>query len=744
MTEMFDITMALNLAKHEGVDQETRKNLKRYRKQATNGHQFRTVYCFGDKWEDLRIGRLTPKPYIGLTAFPRNVRAALASKYYWDIDMVNAQPVLLLHIAKQYNLPMPGLTHYVANRESILEELTSQGITRDEAKDLCIATLFGGHRFQHPILPLMTKDLTRLANEIVSDETYSNVYERAQSLSVKEKKNPIFTTLSVVVQDLERRVFFCAKKHLESVNRNVDTYEYDGGMLRRLQGETQMPDHLIPALQEAVATEMGVEILFAFKSLSHTFVFHEGDYDMETRKVYLEMKASFDSKNVRLEDPVCFYCRIDEADDTPGYWKFYKSADFNIKNEQLVLPNKKPFVTVWRADPDAPSYARVGFYPKRELCPNRVLNDFKGFAAEKVDEAVEEPLVLELLRLICESDEAFEYTLNFFAWLVQFPHLRMGVFLLFQGGQGTGKDTWVRWFGEAILGKDVYLNTSGAKLFDRFNNYLRHRLLIHIEEADSVFQVNSEKFKTFLTNTEIEIESKGIDVVKCDRYDSVVLTTQSYQSCVVEADDRRAFIQSVREHPYKGNREWFGKWRDACYKPSAIRWFFNYLMERDLSAFDPIKSRPETRGLVIAKSLSVPSHYCFLENLAFKWPVEFYEPNDERADEVVRIGSKELWDKFVKWSQETGATMGQIRSNMKLVMALEEGCVQGVSRRRGRKGVSFYIEINTLRKWLVDKRFIHEPLHRNVVYPSQCATTATGPSLEILDGEEEGGEGVGV
>jgi parallel beta-helix repeat protein len=49
------------------------------------------------------MGRMFAKGALSLQSFPRAIRATLAHSFYYDIDMVNAHPVILSHLCKSKN-----------------------------------------------------------------------------------------------------------------------------------------------------------------------------------------------------------------------------------------------------------------------------------------------------------------------------------------------------------------------------------------------------------------------------------------------------------------------------------------------------------------------------------------------------------------------------------------------------------------------------------------------------------------
>ena len=89
------------------------------------------------------------RPYVtdslGLTAFRKQVRNTFANKYY-DIDLKNAQVAILCQLCINNKLPVPeALTHYVCNREDVLEDTMKElSISRKDAKTLFLRLIFYG------------------------------------------------------------------------------------------------------------------------------------------------------------------------------------------------------------------------------------------------------------------------------------------------------------------------------------------------------------------------------------------------------------------------------------------------------------------------------------------------------------------------------------------------------------------------------------------------------------------------
>jgi len=90
-------------------------------------------------------GRMFADQGISLVNMDRRTRHFIAGQYYYDIDVVNAHPVFLLHLCKQHDIKHKMLEKLVNNRDeffaSIIDSETKKVAERDIAKrEILIAT----------------------------------------------------------------------------------------------------------------------------------------------------------------------------------------------------------------------------------------------------------------------------------------------------------------------------------------------------------------------------------------------------------------------------------------------------------------------------------------------------------------------------------------------------------------------------------------------------------------------------
>ena len=92
--EIIDINNLNLLLNSDKIDFIQKTFLKKILQNKTNGNKLKTNYNYGRSIRKFQIGRLYSD--IGLQGIERNVRALLAQNNYFDLDIVNCHPVLLL------------------------------------------------------------------------------------------------------------------------------------------------------------------------------------------------------------------------------------------------------------------------------------------------------------------------------------------------------------------------------------------------------------------------------------------------------------------------------------------------------------------------------------------------------------------------------------------------------------------------------------------------------------------------
>jgi hypothetical protein len=347
-SEMFDADMMTLLYRHEGVPTDIKQTLKAYRKKATNGNQVQVVYEFGKQLRGVQKGRVYPTNGLGLQTMRGDIRAALASKYYWDVDVVNAQPHILVALCKKRGWACERLEEYVNNRASKLAEIQAElGCNRDDAKQYCLSILFGGSPYKtiSPYFTELSSELSRIADNVAA--VYSDIYR----VALKEKKNPKASCLATVAQDQERLILLALDGFFKTHGRTFDVLIHDGGLIRKADGETEFPAPLLRAAEAHVLEALDYPIRLEVKPLVHSFQPPASEdteliNDAYAAKRFVELLAD----NLVLDKSGNRYC----FDTTTGLWT---SSDDNLRRWLNVFEKEMTFTRQTENGPRVYDYA---------------------------------------------------------------------------------------------------------------------------------------------------------------------------------------------------------------------------------------------------------------------------------------------------------------------------------------------------------------------------------------------------
>lgn len=271
-------------------------------------------------------------------------------------------------------------------------------------------------------------------------------------------------------------------------------------------------------------------------------------------------------------------------------------ANRTIKVETPSGPKQMPVLPVWMRSTHRREFDRVVFKPggagKREL------NYWQGWAVEAAEGDCQ--LLLDLIRnVLCAGNtEQGDYVIGWLAHMIQKPEELPGVAIVLRGGQGTGKTT----FGEilrALLGQHYVHVASTDAFLGHFNGHLARALLVFGDEA---FWAGEKRqigpLKSLITDSERQIESKGVNQITIDNYTRLVLATNEDHPVPAELDDRRFLVLEASDR-HKGDEAYFAPIYKQLHSGGASA-LLHYLQNYQLEGFSA-RSVPKTSALVKAK-----------------------------------------------------------------------------------------------------------------------------------------------
>jgi len=277
--EVYDVDAMNHLCNYDGLSTDMKTKLKKYKKNRKNINHVQVVYSWGKNMATLKFGRLIG---AGLMEFDKEVRATLADKYYFDLDMANAQPVILSQLCKKNGWACPLLNEYVTYRkEKIAQLMFDMGVSRDECKEFFIQLLFGSKVawvLKHPFMISMTKEMNEIMTNVA--RTYPYILAHCQKIYKKDPskkgKNPEAGCIAHVVQNEERLILMAIDASLKSQGRSMDVFIHDGGLVRKLENELEFPVEIIQCCEKDVMDSLGYQISLVIKSMADKKISFQG------------------------------------------------------------------------------------------------------------------------------------------------------------------------------------------------------------------------------------------------------------------------------------------------------------------------------------------------------------------------------------------------------------------------------------------------------------------------------------
>jgi hypothetical protein len=271
ITERYDITNAKKLLLSDILDEEYKGSLNKYLKKGKNG-RVEVEYTQNE------IGRLNIK-VKGLKegetciaqAYMKGVcKSALCSKYYYDLDMINAHPTFLEHVLKEKGFDCAILSHYNENRDKFFNKMAKKGLDRDSCKTLIIKIFYNGG------IPSFCKD-NNIKPECIPDMIYDLEKELKTNTQELLKRNELLpyrmkaienkgadhynldgTAMSYYLQTIESRCLMALVDILKKKRYMIGALIHDG--LHVVKDERLKNKKILEILEQELQHNTGIKI----------------------------------------------------------------------------------------------------------------------------------------------------------------------------------------------------------------------------------------------------------------------------------------------------------------------------------------------------------------------------------------------------------------------------------------------------------------------------------------------------
>jgi|CoawatStandDraft_6_1074263.scaffolds.fasta_scaffold08157_3 hypothetical protein len=709
LTEYPDKNLINDIFRHPDIYDAERKRIRKYCDIANkNKNKIKIDYVKKTKY-----GRYYPKDgsLISATYMWRKLRSSLFSDTEYDLDIKSCHFQLLINELRKEKFELENLQYLINNRDELFKSFLidedcikqynddnkKDYTKKDVIKKLLTRILYGG------LYENWLKEFNLSDDDVKIPKWYYEVKEDIkQGINVlirRERYNEIniFDDIKLdILQDKkiewdEQQIIDCKKdKRKKPKDFNINDYQ------------VAQPRIIARYFQELESKTIDNTYNFIKKTFNirPTAYCYDGlqyrksdisnidefiDTINKNTDVVFEVKA-FDDKLSdvkKYKDSVFFdadeFKMLFTSSAQQNYFNkyYFKIHSLNgmcylnergslipVKNEKSHFAKINEFWQDYQFDNKIKEYFGIGVYPNKDLCPDRIYNTWEGFDAEKFE--FKEEVSIETLKYHFKvvanyDDKVYEYLLNYFAHLIKKPHIKTGVCLLIQGLQGTGKTTLVENLLKRLMGlKYVYDTDDIDSIVGKFNSAIAGKFMVVLNEATGrdTNQV-VDKIKNIITRTSVNIEYKGIDPFPSIDYCNYAFTTNNIKPISITKDDRRFQILECSDK-YKGNNDYFTKLFASINDDKTIYSFYKFLMERDISKFNPERDRVITEATTDLHNLNKDPIEIFLEHIH----TEEYEKDSNR------IKTRTLYEDFRKHMYEIGyknvcnmPTFGKILKN---------------------------------------------------------------------------------
>lgn len=260
-TEKFNPDAMRALLVHDGISMMEKKKLKQYFRKKMDGNKVRVIYEFGKDYQKSEIGRVYADRGLSLQSMECNIRNALANDIYFDIDISNAHPTILLKMATDYGLECGMLKRYVENKILVRKEVAeAYNVDMSDAKNKLLMAFYLAETKLLPTFPYLFQFKQEL--DVIAKHVCDRNEDLFKMISRKHKHqyNKISSCLSLVLQTEEHRVLLEMDKYFTKKNRNVGVLIYDGCFIEREKGENNFDTDLLRGCEEHIKTTLGYNL----------------------------------------------------------------------------------------------------------------------------------------------------------------------------------------------------------------------------------------------------------------------------------------------------------------------------------------------------------------------------------------------------------------------------------------------------------------------------------------------------
>ena len=633
LLEYASTTRINNLLKSPFIERKVKNQLKKYLKtKATVPDMFIVKYHYSVKSIN-KTGRLVREG----GQFPKEERWYIANGEYFDLDFRVCAPTILSQYYEMNDLKSPNLRSYCEDRDGIIQK---KGVDKR-----FIDTVLNYKNFKSAdkfFIDINADVYKKLIKPMKLD--FPELWNHVKDLKGKDaKQNMEGTFVALVTQTYENRCLMAMHEFFIDKKREVGALIYDGLHLRKHTPDEILDEQLLRECEDYIYEQTGFHMTIVEKPMENSQNFLENVENYAPEHT-VEEDERFDATYAmelygKDEDLFCsymnnFFVKITSEDSIWYCFREARDENYLIRSKKTTdehfanflvdyvsgkRETKKSIFQIWSKMTSMYTLKKIIFDPSfvGEDPLGEDLNLFRGFNAqsipkEKIDYEIIQPIIDHISVLNNDETEPIEYTKNWLALLFQKPNQKNGTALVFNGDQGSGKSLLFDEFvGKKIIGKKKHYGyvKDIESLTQKFNSNNINKILTVGDEVTFGGGIRENaKLKSLITQDWQPYEKKSIDSVMMNDYCSYVFLSNGEWVVRVERSDRRFFVQRVKKIQ---SLEYYDKLLVAINHPEAPDHFYTYLMNIDISKFDPRKIPVTEEKTAMAEfTLDSFDHFC--------------------------------------------------------------------------------------------------------------------------------------
>jgi len=401
---------------------------------------------------------------------------------------------------------------------------------------------------------------------------------------------------------------------------------------------------------------------------------------------YSKQKNYFEKYVAEIRNPELLYIERNLSTD---YITYVKPCGMNSRYKSCPK-----FINAWLNDVNNLNYDRLDFFPDKTKCPKSVYNIFNGYAIEKIylPNQSKELLtpILKHFNDVFESPETVDYIIKHFANTIQYPQRKVGVSVIMQGNQGSGKSFIVDDMLVPIIGKSLYYYT--CKPGDIAGDHAEgqeNKLVVTIDEihAKGSFDI-ANLLKSFITQTTITVNPKGIRPYIVNNFNIYYFTTNNKTPLKIEVGDRRYFATRMLD-TYCKNAAYYKQLSKYMQRPDVLSAWFDHLKSIEVKDYDFINNRPESKIYNDIKDACTSNILKFLNDTI----IRLGDEEDSKNVQVLR--SNKLFANYIDWKSATNHKDEHNTTSF----GREITGIQGIKKDRDSQGNKYIIDLKELKQY---------------------------------------------